>query len=63
MTDTIHNGDTAKYIGEYAPLHGKRCTIDSWTPKRRRVRAIFDIGGCATLRSVKPENLKRLGGG
>ena len=59
----LHNGDSAEYVGEHEPLRGKRCTIDSWTPKRTRVRAIFALGGHYVLRSVKPDNLKRLGGG
>lgn len=60
---TIHNGDLAKYVGEHGPLRGKRCTVDSWTPKRTRVRIIVDVNGCAVLRSVKPDNLEKVGGG
>lgn len=63
MTIEIHNGDTAEYIGDHEPLRGKRCTVDSWSAKRKRVRVIIDDGGHAALRSVKPDNLKRLGGG
>jgi hypothetical protein len=63
VNETIHNGDTAEYVGEHGPLVGKRCTVDSWSPKRKRVRVIIDVGGRAALRSVKPDNLKRLGGG
>lgn len=63
MIDTIYNGDTAEYVGPHEPLAGKRCTVDSWSPKRKRVRVIVEVDGRAALRSVKPDNLKRLGGG
>ena len=63
MTDQLHNGDSAEYCGSSEALSGKRCTVDSWTPKRTRVRAIFEIEGRAVLRSIKPENLIRRGGG
>jgi len=60
---TINNGDLAEYVGDHEPLRGKRCTVDSWTPKRTRVRVIVLVSGVFVMRSVKPENLKKVGGG
>lgn len=59
----VHAGDLAEYTGDHAPLRGARCLIDSWAPRRTRVRAVFRLNGCEVLRLVKPGNLKRLWGG
>ncbi len=61
MSDTIHAGDLAEYQGKVKEFAGDRCEVLTLTAKR--VLVAFPCGGAYGTRYIKPENLKRLGGG
>lgn len=62
---TINVGDVAQYAGRSKALAGCRCVVNSWTPSKKRVRVVFrDAGGADLFEArIKPDNLKRVGGG
>jgi hypothetical protein len=61
MTAILHNGDLAEYQGSVKMLAGCRCeVIDRLTRVCIHVRL---ADGRLVTRWVKPESLKRLGGG
>ncbi len=64
MTDTIHAGDFAEYTGPLKRLADLKCEVGSRTPTGKRVRVTMRLAdGRVVARLIKPENLKRLGGG
>ncbi len=60
----VYPGDIAVYDGPLKGLKGLRCNVDSYTPTQKRVRCDVRLAdGAIVRRLIKPENLKRLGGG
>lgn len=64
MTATVHTGDLAEYAGSHKALAGVKCEIGDRTATGKRVRCTLRLAdGSVVVRLIKPDNLKKLGGG
>ena len=64
MAPTIHTGELAEYAGQYKALAGVKCEVGERTATGKRVRCTLRLAdGRVVVRLIKPDNLKKLGGG
>lgn len=60
----VHDGDLAEYSGTHKALAGLRCEVGAFTQTGKRVRCTVRLpNGHVVVRLIKPDNLKKVGGG